>query len=272
MATPVLYVHGNQDNCTSFDCLIPLLHQGFYYVCIDLPGHGHSSHFSSGFRITTEIYLLVLKRVIDHLKWNKFKCIGHSMGGIIGSLFASIYPEFIESLVMIDSGPTSIQPQQTVQFMRKLCDKLLTVESKIKNGSPPLYTYEELINMSITRRNSKITRECADLLVKRSLQNHPNGRYSLNKDQRLKINFNLMLSPAQHMELIYNIKCPVLFLSATENQTLKKIEYKLVRKMYKCNPNVQVIKVNGDHSVHMNDPEQIANLINKFLLSENSKI
>lgn len=273
MATPVLCLHGMQDNCETFDRLIPLLNPCFYFICIDLPGHGHSSHFSSGFRITLENYMLAVKRVIDHLKLNKFKCIGHSMGGMTASIFASIYPEFIESLVMIDcAGPESVHPQDTVQYMRKLCDNLLTLESKIKSGSPPSYTYEELINKLMTLRPSKLTRQSADVLIKRSLKEHPNGRYSFITDQRLKINYNLMFSPAQQMEIIFSIKCPVLYLHATENQLQKNIGNKLVRKMYKYNPNVQVIKVNGNHDVHLNHPERISNLINTFLLSSNSKI
>lgn len=217
--------------------------------------------------------MLAFKRVIDHLKYKKFKCIGHSMGGMIASLFASLYPEFIESLVMIDcAGPESVHPQDTVPFMKKLCDHLLTVENKIKNRSPPSYTYEQAINQIMTKRPSKLTRQSADILIKRSLQKHPDGNYFFNTDQRMKVNYNLMFSPAQQMEIIFNIKCPVLYLHAIENPLQKNVENKLVRKMYKSNSNIRIIKVNGNHDVHLNNPERIADLINTFLLSEHSKI
>lgn len=273
MATRVLCLHGKQDNCDTFNRLIPLLQQGFYFVCIDIPGHGHSSHFAAGFRITIESYMLALKRVIDHLKWTKFTCIGHSMGGMIGSLFASLYPEFIESLVMIDSaGPKPIHPQDTVQFLRKVCDDLLMIESKTSNRLPPSYTYEQAVNLILTKRPSKLTRQSADILIKRSLCENSDGSYYFSTDQRLKVDFNVMFSPMQNMTIVHNIKCPVLYLYSSENVNQKEPGNKLLRKIYKSNSNVQVVKFNGNHDVHLNHPEQIADLINQFLISKHSKL
>lgn len=37
---PVLVVHGLCENAGAFDRLLPLLSKYFYYVVIDLPGHG----------------------------------------------------------------------------------------------------------------------------------------------------------------------------------------------------------------------------------------
>lgn len=273
MTTRVLCLHGRQDNCETFDRLIPLLRQGFYFVCIDTPGHGHSSHFAQGFRVTFESYVLAVKRVVDHLKWKRFKCMGHSMGGAIASIFASLYPEHIESLVMIDcAGPESIHPEDTVKFMREVCDGLLAIENKSAKRSPPSYTYEQAVHLILTKRPSKLTRESADVLIKRSLLKQPNGNYSLSTDQRMKINYNQMFSPMQYMMVIQNIKCPVLYLYALGNELQRKPENKLTRKMYKSNTNFRIVKINGNHDVHLNNPERIADLISEFLLSERSKI
>lgn len=273
MATRVLCLHGVQDNCGTFDRLIPLLQQDFYFVCLDLPGHGHSSHFHVGHRLSLESYVLALKRVIDYLKWTKFKCVSHSLGGMIASLFASIYPEYFESLVMIDSaGPNAIHPQDTVKFIRQVCDDLLTVESKLANKSPPLYTYEQAVNLILTKRPSQLTRQSAEILIQRSLKKNADGLYLLNTDQRLKVHYNQIFSPMQQMAIIQSIKCPVLYLHAIENTYQKMHGNKMVRKMYKSNPNVRVVKVNGNHDVHLNHPERIADLINKFIVYEHSKI
>jgi pimeloyl-ACP methyl ester carboxylesterase len=35
---PILCLHGRQDNCGTFDRLIPLLSREFSYLAIDLPG------------------------------------------------------------------------------------------------------------------------------------------------------------------------------------------------------------------------------------------
>uniref|UniRef100_A0A6P4EI86 Uncharacterized protein LOC108041320 n=1 Tax=Drosophila rhopaloa TaxID=1041015 RepID=A0A6P4EI86_DRORH len=45
---PILGIHGWLDNLGSFDRLIPLLPDYIGVLCIDLPGHGRSSHLQSG--------------------------------------------------------------------------------------------------------------------------------------------------------------------------------------------------------------------------------
>ncbi|XP_022172400.1 serine hydrolase-like protein isoform X3 [Myzus persicae] len=269
----VLCLHGIQDNSGTFDTLIPLLCRGFYYVCVDTPGHGRSSHFPPGFRITLECYALAFKRVVDYLKWDRFKCIGHSMGGAIASLFTSLYPEHVASLVMIDcAGPEPVHAQDTVKWLRIMCDGLLTIERKAKSGSPPSYTREQAVDALMTKRPSKLTRNSANVLVERSLVDRPDGRHAFSMDQRLKVSYNPMFTPIQYMAVVNSIRCPVLHLRATENPLQKTPENKLARKMYKSNPNVRLVKVNGNHDVHLNHPERIADLINTFLLTERNKI
>ncbi|KAF6210204.1 hypothetical protein GE061_013307 [Apolygus lucorum] len=45
---PVVCVHGIQDNAGTFERLIPLLPKRFFWIAMDLPGHGKSSPFESG--------------------------------------------------------------------------------------------------------------------------------------------------------------------------------------------------------------------------------
>jgi len=194
------------------------------------------------------------------------------MGGMIASLFTSLYPEHVASLVMIDSaGPVPLYPQDTVKWMRTVCDRLLVIERKAASGSPPLYTREQAINLLMTKRPSKLTRSSAEVLVERSLVDRPGG-YVFSMDQRLKILYNNLFSPIQYAAVVNSIQCPVLQLRASDNPVQKNPHVKFTRKMYKSNPNVRVVKVNGNHDVHLNHPERIADLINKFLLSERSKI
>lgn len=41
---PIIAIHGWQDNAGTFDPLIELLPKDLSILCIDLPGHGRSSH------------------------------------------------------------------------------------------------------------------------------------------------------------------------------------------------------------------------------------
>ena len=65
-------LHGRQDNAGSFDKLIPLLPKSISVLCLDLPGHGLSSHYPEG-----EYYYvhwegaICLRRIVAYFKWNK---------------------------------------------------------------------------------------------------------------------------------------------------------------------------------------------------------
>uniref|UniRef100_A0A8C9HD83 AB hydrolase-1 domain-containing protein n=1 Tax=Piliocolobus tephrosceles TaxID=591936 RepID=A0A8C9HD83_9PRIM len=79
---PVLCLHGWLDNANSFDRLIPLLPQDFYYVAMDFGGHGLSSHYSPGVPYYQQTFVSEIRRVVADLKWNRFSILGHSFGGI----------------------------------------------------------------------------------------------------------------------------------------------------------------------------------------------
>ena len=52
----------------------------FRIVCIDQPGHGRSSHYPPGMHYKLSDGFTVLRRVLDHLQWEKCCIMGHSLG------------------------------------------------------------------------------------------------------------------------------------------------------------------------------------------------
>lgn len=45
---PIVMLHGWQDNCGTFDRLVPLLPDNLSFLAVDFPGHGLSSHLPKG--------------------------------------------------------------------------------------------------------------------------------------------------------------------------------------------------------------------------------
>lgn len=65
-------LHGRQDNAGSFDTLIPLLPDDVSILCLDMPGHGLSSHYpTSQFYYVYWDGIIFLRRIIKHFQWNK---------------------------------------------------------------------------------------------------------------------------------------------------------------------------------------------------------
>jgi len=100
----VLAMHGWLDNAATFDLLAPLLTQ-CRIVSIDFPGHGFSDHLPPSGIYHHEDRVIQMFQVANALGWEKFNILGHSMGGVIGTFMAAVFPERIEKIAAIDVIP-----------------------------------------------------------------------------------------------------------------------------------------------------------------------
>jgi pimeloyl-ACP methyl ester carboxylesterase len=63
------------------------------FFAFDLPGHGYTTYCSQWFYDSHIDGLIAIRRVMRHFGWDKVSYIGHSLGGIIGFVFTSFFPE-----------------------------------------------------------------------------------------------------------------------------------------------------------------------------------
>jgi len=99
---PVICIHGWKDNCATWDNLLPHLVKAvpqYEYLAIDLPGHGHSSHFPPGMIYAVQDIWVLIQRLINHYGWSKISLMGHSMGAQLSFMFAGTHPLLVEKLV-----------------------------------------------------------------------------------------------------------------------------------------------------------------------------
>ncbi len=104
----LLIIHGflgMSDNWKSFGSLYAT--EGFQTHMLDLRNHGKSFH-SDNFS-----YDVMSKDVLEYCQehnLHKVSIIGHSMGGKVAMLFATLYPEMVEKLIVADIGPKYYKP------------------------------------------------------------------------------------------------------------------------------------------------------------------
>ncbi len=104
----LLIIHGflgMSDNWKSFGSLYAA--EGFQTHILDLRNHGKSFH-SDNFS-----YDVMSQDVLEYCQehnLHKVSIIGHSMGGKVAMLFATLYPEMVEKLIVADIGPKYYKP------------------------------------------------------------------------------------------------------------------------------------------------------------------
>lgn len=166
------------DNCDSFTPLAPFLSEKFHYIALDAYGHGLTSHVPPGVAMNHWDLVLFVRRTVQHFKLQKLSILGHSMGGSTGVLYASLYPENVDRLLMLDiQKPVCLPLPWHHHSVREAMDVFLEHEKKEKmlNAKENGCTAEGLAQHYVKSMNGTISLEAAKLLMKRGSKHSGDG-------------------------------------------------------------------------------------------------
>lgn len=244
-----------------------MLPKCYFFVCIDLPSHGRSTHFQKGVLGNFLMFVIAVKYVINHFKWEKLYYIGHSFGGQIGLYATSLFPHLITKFVILDSLPPQyIKIPETLNSLREFFQKHLEFTDKLEKSKPPHYSYEEVLERMIVSRKTNMLPEHARCLLERMVIKTEDGSYRFTYDPQLRLLPYPFFSVEQVQNIIAGIVCPTLIIFATNsvyNNNLHKNER--VTNVYFHMKNVRYHSVNGNHDVHMISPELVSPIVSDFL-------
>lgn len=268
---PAIALHGWQDNAGTFDTLAPLLKkEGISVLCIDLPGHGFSSHYPQG-----QYYYIFwdglhfLRRIVQYFKWDKITLIGHSLGGGIAFLYAAVYPNEVKKYISIDiAAPTVREPQKIINLLGDSIDRFLKYE-KMTRDRQPCYDYTEMIDIVVDAYKGSVTRKSCEILMKRGMKANTDSTYLFSRDARLKSASLGFMTLDQVLEFASHITCEVLNIRAEPGMPFDKPEYydAVVDKIKESAKKAEVRLVPGTHHLHLNNPERVAPIIVDFIKS-----
>ena len=255
-APRVLCLHGWLDNAASFVPLAPQL-APLNLVALDLPGHGHSEHRHSTTRYHFIDYVFNVEAALDALGWDDCHLLGHSLGAAIAAAYAAGVPDRVRSLTMLDAlGPISTTAEGTADRLRR---------SIIKNRRGPGKSrhFETVEDMVAARTAaSGIPAEAAQLLCERAAK-RVGEHYEWRSDPALNWISSLIMTDEQALDLIAHIEAPALTLIFTKDSPWVSREKREARVRALSHGRFELIE--GDHHLHMIEPEKIAGLIQQFI-------
>ncbi|XP_011858128.1 PREDICTED: serine hydrolase-like protein isoform X2 [Vollenhovia emeryi] len=239
---PVLVVHGRLDNAGSFSRLMKYLpNELFYYVCIDLPGHGWSSHFPSWMMLDITDFVHALYFILEALQWETCIYIGHSFGAQIGLMFSVIHPNRIRKLIALDG----------------ILMNFYEVDQ------------EEVLHALKFMRIATLNSEAAEAMFEHAVTK-VNGRYIYNRDIRLKNHTLSYMDLKIFQKFNNNLSIPIYLFLSSNGIVLQYKEHESVLEIMKSKTMLEITYVDGDHDAHNNNPEKVAPFICKILNSNNS--
>ena len=252
----ILALHGWLDNAASFQPIAEYL-TDYYILAIDVTGHGLSSHRSNGAHYHLIDFAYDLHELVESQGWQSFILMGHSMGGIISTLYASCFPEHVSKLISIESfGPMTKDTQSSpTQLRDSIMSRLKSQKSEAKHPK----SIERIVHARAAVGDIKL--ESARLLITRNLREE-NGQLFFTTDRRLRTFSSLRMTESQAEAFVRNIQCPTLVITGTQGyESMRTILHKRLDWV----KDLTMAECEGFHHLHMDNPQPVAEKIVEFL-------
>lgn len=256
----MILVHGGLDHARNWDWVARALREDFHVYAIDLRGHGNSQH-APGALYTIAEHVLDLSALADVINDYPIYLIGHSLGGIVSTVYTGTFPEKVKKLISIEGlgpPPNHHVHDPASKRMRRWIESIRKTEKREPHSYPNL---DAAVNR-MKEANPHLSDEVARHLTLHGTNWNSDGSLIWKFD-----NFARPFPPFGHnqddiRDLFGQITCPVLLFWGMESwaQDPEKDGRAAVIKNHK------LIKVpNAGHWVHHDQLDLFLTETKKFL-------
>jgi pimeloyl-ACP methyl ester carboxylesterase len=258
-APPILLVHGGRDHCRSWDLIAGSLQPHFHVLAPDLRGHGDSEWTKGGSYSLTE-YVYDLSRLVRHIAARQVTIIGHSMGGMVGLIYAGTFPDQVSALVVLD-GVTVLPNTKDVPAHERIA-KWVGQLDQLSNRESRRYSTIEEAAAQMRAHNKRLPPALALHLATFGARRNDDNTYSWKFDPYQRVRVPHRLSPEDHVSLWARITCPVLLLHAQESF----LQTSQTAGLANYFPNARAETISGaGHWLHHDKPDEVLGSIRRFL-------
>jgi esterase len=241
---PLVILHGVFGSSDNWFTVSKLLAEDYKIYLVDARNHGHSPRSEEfNYDVMGKDLEVFLK---DHLIKDPV-IIGHSMGGKIGMKFASLYPEMLKKLVVVDISP---------RYYKRHHDSILNGLKSIDLGqlSSRKQADEQLAKFEL---DSGVRQFLLKNLY-RNQDNHFDWRINLEViDKNIE---NVGEALAEDVR----INTPTLFIKGSKSNYIKEEDEKLIKKIFR-NSKIETVEGAG-HWVQAEKPQQFIEAVRRFLI------
>lgn len=256
---PILALHGWLDNAASFIPLASDLIATHRVIALDLPGHGLSDHRPPGVAYHFVDWVSIIIQVVDALGLEQFTLMGHSMGAGISTIVAGTFPERIKHAIFLEGlGPLTSSAEDAPDNLKRH----IVQGKQIRNKVLKPYPSKELARKVLTQATG-ISDASADALIARGMVEMEGGGFNWRSDPRMRQRSAARLTEPQVLAFINQIMSPSILITATKGLSFGE-DTMIQRKA--CLKGLEEHQLEGNHHVHMENPEDVGKLVLNFLI------
>lgn len=215
-APPLLLLHGNRDHAHNWDWVARRLRHDYHVIAPDMRGHG-DSQWSTGSSYSPSEYVYDIAQLIHQQHLAPLRIVAHSLGGIVASRYAGVYPDHVTKLVLVEgTGP----PYVAVDERPGPGDRLRRwIESgrDLAGRQPRRYATIDDAFRRMQEANPHLSPDQARHLTIHGANQNEDGSYSWKFDNHVHGNPSFDLDPDEVRALWAQISCPVLVVAGAES-------------------------------------------------------
>ena len=260
----IVLLHGWMDVSASFQFLVDAMSPDWDVYAPDWRGYGLTA-WSGSDNYWFPDYIGDLDALLDRIQPEApVNLVGHSLGGNVGGLYAGIRPERIARFVNLEGFgmPATRAEQAPKRYARWMAE--LREAPRLR----PYASYAELADR-LQKNNPRLKRERAEFLALHWGKEAAGGGVLLRSDPAHKL-INATLYRVDEARACWErVAAPVLWVDAAESETVTRMKLSAAelaerRGAFK---NLQHHTVaDAGHMLHHDQPEQVARLIEAFLV------
>jgi pimeloyl-ACP methyl ester carboxylesterase len=254
--SPILLLHGILEQGAAWNQVaIRLAEKGYRAIAPDLRGHGKSDHISPGSSYNLLDFLGDIDVIAAQLNNQTVTLVGHSLGSVIAAMFASIRPQKVKELILVETVlPTEVKEEETVEQLATHLDYLIsppehpvfpdlaTAAKRLQLATPSL---SETLAMQLAKR---ITETCTGGI---------RWKWDSKLRTRAGIEFN-GINKSRYLNLLQRIPVPITLIYGDRSDFNRPED---LLEQQKALQNAKRIVISGGHNLHLETPVELAKII-----------
>jgi len=255
----MLLVHGIQDHSRSWDWVAQAFRDQYHILAPDLRGHG-DSEWSKGGTYSRLEYVYDLAQLIRQQELNPLTIISHSLGGTIASMFAGVYPEKVEKLIIIEG--IGFYPSRYSDEPSFRLKDWIEANYALAGRIPKRYRSQEDAYQRMQETNPHLSPNQARHLAQNGSNRNEDGTYTWKFDNYTRARTPYDVPEDDMRKLWQRINCPVLIVNSKQGYP-NRIGQNGTLDYFS---NVRLVEIDGaGHWTHHDQLRQFVEVVGEFL-------
>ena len=251
--TPLLLLHGMADCAMVWSSLGTYLAEQYWVIAPDLRGHGESSKPETGY--SSEAIIADLEALMAHLGWEQAHILGHSWGGKLAAIWASLAPQRFASLILVDPFYINKLPGWL-----KITFPLLYRVLSFLQGMGPFPSQAAASELAKTLKQYRQWSDLQQRVFNASIETKPDGTWG--SKFTLAARDGIFTDVMQKSGLTSTLNIPSLFIQPTKG--LNRTQWQL-KPYFRYLSNLKIQQVAGNHWVFLVNPDDFNQAIAEYL-------